>query len=96
MSVGNINSATSSGDPMAALRSALQNVAKPSGAAVAVGAAAPQSAAQELRETPAQTQAEAAKGDMQARRLLTREQAAQSATEPAAETGYKNSLDAVA
>jgi len=43
--------------------------------------AAGQTAAQEARETPAQTAIEASKGDQQAQRLLTKEAAAKAAYE---------------
>jgi hypothetical protein len=53
--------------------------------------ATPQSAVQELKETPAQTQAEAARGDQQAVRKLAAEKADNQAQTPPPQVNTVNS-----
>jgi hypothetical protein len=70
MTVGNVSSAISP-SPTASLRKALQSVSSSSSSSTT------QTPAQEALETPAQTKAEAAKGDPQAKLKLARQQVAQ-------------------
>ena|ERR1022692_992397 len=76
MNVGNVDSATSASNPVTALRNIVRKASNSSGASAA------QSAAQEFLETNAQTKAEAAKGDVQAKLKLAREEITQAAQQP--------------
>jgi hypothetical protein len=73
MSVANVSSATGASNPLVALRTALQ---KAPGTSSSVSATSVQSAAQENMETPSQTRAEAAQGNLQAEQKLAQERAA--------------------
>lgn len=90
MNIASVNSSTSAGNSLTALRSALRSVSNSSTSSAA------QTPVQEANETKAQTQAEAAKGDLQAKLKLAREQTVQAAQQPAAVASTKNSLDAIA